>query len=397
MRCSALRSLGSLAVILAAMLAAPAVAQRVPDLRLNTITAGPLGSVRPRIAASESSVFVCWEDSRNGAGDVYLNYSQDGGATWQASDIRLDTDQAGTAHSFGPQIAVSGAAVYVVWADTRNGAPDIYFTRSSNGGATWLDSDIRLDTTLAGSAAADSPQIAVSGSSVYVTWQDRRDGALDIYFNRSVDGGATWLSTDVRLETDAAGAASSGDPQIAASGSSVYVVWGDNRNGSRDIYLNHSVDEGATWQRSDVRLDTDLAGAAVSTQPQIAACDSSVYVTWQDDRNRRYVGYVETDIYLNRSSDAGASWLASDVRLNTDPAGTAGSSGSQTPAIAASGSAVYVAWMDGRDFPNSDIYSNRSLDWGVSWLDTDVRLDTDPAGATYSAKPRSRRRSRQST
>jgi hypothetical protein len=35
-----------------------------------------------------------------------------------------------------------------------------------------------------------------------VTWRDTRNGRDDIYFNRSPDGGATWLIADVRLDTD---------------------------------------------------------------------------------------------------------------------------------------------------------------------------------------------------
>lgn len=141
----------------------------------------------------------------------------------------------------------------------------------------------------------------VAGSSVYVTWEDQRAGGYyapgDVYFNRSMDGGATWLSSDVRLNTDPPGAAISRHAQIAASGSSVYVTWEDKRNSSYyggDIYCNRSVDGGTTWLGSDVRLNTNPAGAALATWPQIAASGSSAYVTWSDSRS----GSVR-DIYFN--------------------------------------------------------------------------------------------------
>src|SRR5262245_25457927 len=50
------------------------------------------------------------------------------------------------------------------------------------------------------------PEIARAGANLYVVWYDRRLGDLDVFFNRSLDGGDTWLATDVRLDTTPAGA-----------------------------------------------------------------------------------------------------------------------------------------------------------------------------------------------
>src|SRR5262249_22134476 len=58
-----------------------------------------------------------------------------------------------------------------------------------------------------------NPQIAVSGSSVYAVWDDRHTTSLnhEIYFNRSLDGGITWLPISVRLNVGtAAGATQAG-------------------------------------------------------------------------------------------------------------------------------------------------------------------------------------------
>ena len=99
-------------------------------------------------------------------------------------------------------------------------------------------------------AWSTDPRIAADGQSVYVIWEDFRNGTFpmvsDIYFNRSLDGGTTWLPTDVRLNVGVApGATLALDHDIAVSGSVVYVVWEDQRNGSngqgRDVYLNRSV------------------------------------------------------------------------------------------------------------------------------------------------------------
>ncbi|MHC5065891.1 MAG: hypothetical protein ACYTG5_18155, partial [Planctomycetota bacterium] len=169
--------------------------------------------------------------------------------------MRLDTDLAGSARSSLPRMAASGDKVYVVWRDERNGIRDIYFNRSLDGGASWLESDIRLDSDDPQPGVSRVAEIAASGDAVYVAWRDDRNGASDIYFNRSLDAGSTWLESDVRIGSDAPGVADSGWPAIAADGQSVYLVWGDGRNSEFGVYFNCSHDGGLTWLPADLRLN----------------------------------------------------------------------------------------------------------------------------------------------
>jgi len=123
----------------------------------------------------------------------------------------------------------------------------------------------------------------------------------DVFFNRSLDGGLTWLQSDVRLNTNAPGAGWSWSPEIAAVGPSVAVAWLDHRNAGlaqgSDVYSNRSLDSGTTWLSSDVRLNTSSPGVAPIEEPQIAASGSSVYVAWEDHRNG--TSYWDVDIYFN--------------------------------------------------------------------------------------------------
>src|SRR5262249_14586065 len=166
--------------------------------------------------------------------DVYLNLSHDSGATWLPVDLRLDVSSApGTTDALDPALAVSGSSVYATWRDGLNAIPsDIEFNRSLDGGATWLPADVRLDVGDPPHANFSRyPEPAASGGSVFVAWMDERDGLDDIYVNRSLDGGATWLPADRRLDLGSAkGSSSSGFPQIAALGSSVYVAYSDDRS-----------------------------------------------------------------------------------------------------------------------------------------------------------------------
>jgi hypothetical protein len=372
-------------ILLAAVLALPALAQMAPDVRLNVGTTASAGqATAPRIAASGDAVCVVWQDGRNGPlPDIYCNRSIDGGATWLANDVRLDQGTLpGASGSYAPQIAASGSSVSVVWEDTRNGASDIYYNRSLDGGATWLPVDVRLDTGDApGASHSRQPQIAMWGSWVYVVWSDSRHGASDIYCNRSLDGGATWLPAAVRLDTGSPpGASPSEGPRIAAVGPLVAVTWTDLRNSATnaDVYFNRSFDGGSTWLANDVRLDVGTAaGSANSLSPEIASTGSEVHVTWCEVQNGT------SAVCLNRSWDGGNNWSASVRQLGSQTANAV------SPHIVALGQSVYVTWSDYRNGPAADVFSNCSHSGGVSWLANDARLDVGSApGAFASVNPR---------
>ena len=84
----------------------------------------------PSISASDSNVHVVWNDLRDGWDlEVYYKYSLDGGLNWQP-DIRLTND---TNISEYASVTVSNSVVHIVWADYRDGNPEIYYKRDPNG------------------------------------------------------------------------------------------------------------------------------------------------------------------------------------------------------------------------------------------------------------------------
>lgn len=346
------------------------------DVRLDTDPPGAALSVFPRIAAEGDALFVAWYDRRNGRTDIYFNRSPDGGATWQAVDTRLDTDAPGAAASSVPRIANDGPRVVVAWEDARSLLSEIRVNRSLDGGATWLADDVRLDRGVVDGSSFEA-DVAIAGDRVYVVWQDARSGEPDIHLNRSDDGGTTWLAEDVRLDTDPPGSGRSLAPRVVAEGNRVLVVWEDDRDGAFDVRLNLSVDGGATWLPDDLRLDTDVAGDAASRNPRIALFGSTAVVVWQDERPGVF------EIRANRSADGGSTWQPADVLVDRDPART---TDALRPSVAVLQDDVLVVWEDGRN-GLADVYANRSADGGATWLGVDLRLDTDPPGTARSLTP----------
>jgi hypothetical protein len=287
----------------------------------------------PCIAVAGGDVHVVWEDYRDGNFEVYHKHSPDGGVTWE-DDRRLTVN---SAQSWYPSVAASGTNVCVVWEDGRSGYYNIYAKTSTDAGATWSP-----DTALsAGASMHESPSVAVVDSCIYAAWSGYFANASDIWFRRSTDAGATW-EPGVRLvqTIDIA----SGQPCIAAAGSSVNLVWSDGTYANPEIIQKRSTDRGLSWT-DPVRLTNN---AGTSQSPSVSARDSLVHLVWEDDR----CGLGE--IFYLRSTDMGATWEP-ETRLTDDTAS------SQFPSVAAGEGAVHVVWQDYRD-GNYELYYKREAD-----------------------------------
>ena len=247
---------------------------------------------------------VVWEDHRSGFGNADVRYSRstDHGTNWLPADGRVDLDM-GTRSAEAPVVCCDDTNVYVVWRDDRNAAAagaayDIYSRASTDAGATFAAMDVRVNGSPAGMHTASGPAACCASTRLHVTWTDNRSGLDDVWFNTSSDSGATFLGTDVRMDVGtAAGTVATASAHICCSPDGLVVVaWDDARpgGGNRDIYANFSSDHGATWQAPDVRIDTDTPAAGLSefATPYSLCCDGGFFwMAWRDTRNAVGPGY----------------------------------------------------------------------------------------------------------
>ncbi len=341
-------NLTSLAILLFALINI-SYAQWEPDFRLTNASGNSYTSPNSArcIAANGNFVHAVWRDDRDGNKEIYYKRSIDGGITWEP-DIRFTNN---IAESESPTISVSGSNVYVVWDDKMDGNYEIYYKLSTDNGLNW-GANIRLTNN---NAASWCPSIACSGSSVHVVWADGRHSGFEIFYKNSSDGGITW-SPDKRLTNSS----TSGLPSIAVAGSNVHLVWQDGRNVNLEVYYKLSTDNGLNWG-AEIRL---TGHSSISDQPSIAVFGSLVHVVWHDDRE------ANPEIYYKRSTDGGINWGA-DTRFTNNPYY------SFSPNIAVSGSLVHVVWFDGRD-GNSEIYYKHSTNGGIIW-GSETRLTNNPS------------------
>lgn len=215
--------------------------------------------------------------------------------------------------------------IYVTWtqfdaygSSNPDDYSDIMFSKSTDNGETWSDAlminevsgdCIDSDNTTEGAVPAVGPD-----GEVYVAWSVHDS----LFFDRSLDGGETWLDEDLFVAEQFDGwnysipgiSRSNGLPVTCCdiSGSdyngTIYVNWSDQKNGAddTDVWICKSTNGGDTWSEP-VRVNDDPPGRQqFFTWMTIDQANGDIYIVFYDRRN---YDDRNTDVYLAKSSDGG--------------------------------------------------------------------------------------------
>jgi hypothetical protein len=263
--------------------------------------------------ADHRTVYAAWLQNDNT--DAVVAKSVDFGQSW--SVVIADR---GSEDADKPILAVRGRDVYVAFNRLRR----IRIASSHDGGITFTSTDVnaglRLVRALAGGATVDLTQ------NVFVAWagytaRDGAKGRVNLYTSKSSDGGKTWMTTLM----DSSGA----PPDCSAfhcewgylgaqitvasdEAGTVYALW-NSAKGDRvpeRIYFASSTTAGETWSRkisvSRAPMGTEHAFPALT-----AGSGGDVRVAWMDTRNGSL-----WNVYYRSSTNGGATW-SPDVRLSS--------------------------------------------------------------------------------
>ncbi|MGD1889444.1 MAG: sialidase family protein [Cyclobacteriaceae bacterium] len=267
---------------------------------------------------------------------IVCQRSSDGGRTWSSGasiGYHPNHNQDKEWATVDPQ----NNHLYVSWTEFEEyGSTDpedsssIVIAKSTDAGETWSE-PIRInqkagnclddDQTVEGAVPAVGP-----AGQVYVAWANNDT----LYFDRSTDGGNTWLDRDIIVAQQPGGwsqsvaglARCNGMPVTVCDLSdspyqgTIYVNWTDQRNGSDDIdvWLSRSTDQGNTWSEP-LRVNNDEAGhQQFLTWMAIDPTTGYLYVVFYDRRN---TSGTDTDVFLAYSTNGGNHFT--NVKLTDQP------------------------------------------------------------------------------
>jgi len=371
----------------------------------------PSSQLYPQIATDGvDTLYVVWQDTRNGNDNVYASMSTDGGLTWSA-DVHVSDDSPGQNVELLPELAFTRddrravSTVYVVWqrlGDGGNAADASIMLGRFDENLVKVGPDVRVDDSDgAGKWYPVVTTIKRAGRPV-VVWVDQSergprvsdlerlyasrgrgrrtaDGRPGVQFKRSRE-----IVRKKDVVREAGQLANEWAPAITGSGREVFVSWLDFRSYNWDVYASYSKN-GLRYPRFSTRVDDSTVFERLNSHPSIARDDVSgrVLLVWADQRERQ----VDTNVFVSTSPDGRSAWSqpqrldSADLALDVDHDVP---SNQWQPEISASSGRACVAWQDNR-LGNNDIFaalSNDALTFG-----SDTRVDDSDDGSSEQFSP----------
>jgi hypothetical protein len=329
----------------------------------------------PRIAISGNNVYVVWTEAMTAgapntgerSSDIFFSKSTDNGASF-SNPVGLTSYKPGIKQE--PRIAISGKNVFVIWSDYSLGYAKIFFTRSTDNG-TGFSSPIALGTSFGG---VGETRLGADANNVYVLWIGSANNinAGAVLFKESTDEGSTFGNT-ISLSNN--GIASK--PEMSVVGNNVYVVWYNTTLQASgnviddEILFARSTNNGAGFSTP---INISNNPNSFSARPQLAASGSNVYIAWFESGANHSLNIANT--YFSRSTDAGVTFSSPLKLSDNGPANNYFYFTSDTPKIEVSNSSnndnVYVIWtyvspISSSAPQNTDVFFSRSTDAGVTF------------------------------
>src|SRR3990172_5588612 len=275
------------------------------------------------VLSAPLELYVAWQEVDSAIPSSYIGvaYSTDGLATVPVVINSLPTNTS-NAPILNYKLVTSNGIAHVVWTeDLGGGITDIVYGKMDDTGL------ISTPISLSGFGDFDDPDIAVSGSNVFVSWTDSSSG--DILLNRSPDNGDHFGATP---ETVASTGKS--NSKLVASGSTVLVTWLDNISpSSRPIQYSTS----STASSFSFPVTVSDPSFFV-TNPQLVSSASNAYLSWENGTSS-----VSTDkdiAFIKIGSFDGFVSVGPLTNLSS------GSGNSLNPRMSTSGTHVHVVWQD---------------------------------------------------
>ncbi len=234
---------------------------------------------------SQTVSAVVWEDKRfnENIGDIFIQYvDMDGNVMLDpGGEILCDHP----ANQIKPRAKGDENGVYVVWEDSRNGPGDIYVQKHTLDGGSQLEQNGLGICTASGTQ--DQPRLTSDGNGgSYIVWMDERFAPFpetEIFMQHIDSNGNLSFVDNGEAVCDAQGFQF--NPLVRNDGNgNVFAVWGDMRTGSIGLYVQHlSPSSGISLQEEGIELYFGIDGNGLSAQ-SLYLGNNETLIYWEDRR-----------------------------------------------------------------------------------------------------------------
>ena len=351
----------------------------------------------PNIAVNplnENEIVIGWRQFDNVASNFRQAgwaYSSDGGLTWTfpgsikpgvfQSDPVLDYDNAGNFY-------------YNSLASTAGGALPCFVYKSSDGGTSWNNG------AYIGGGDKQWMTIDRSGGigegNIYSSWTPEFSDCPPGFFTRSTDGAASWdsctaMNDNLSWGTQTVG--NNGELYVCGRSPSTVAVRVAKSKNAQDPAVSPSWTTLSTANLGGYITANTINPVGLTGQVSIDVDRSNgpgqdnVYVLASV---QPYLNSDPADVMFNRSTNGGVTWNNAAPKRINDDADTTNVQWFGTMSVAPNGR-IDVIWLDTRDHPGSDssaLYYSYSVDQGNTWSANEKLSDSFDPHIGYPNQPK---------
>jgi hypothetical protein len=253
----------------------------------------------PNIILSRDRLMVLWRVYRTQGPyheNISYSISDDNGFSWSIPGYVLSNNR-----QWGFVYAASGedSLINIVASCSPNDTAAFYNVRSTNFGQNWSSPQMIFRINQSG-----LPDCASIGHTIHFVWDGRFDPQhhVEIYYTKSLDGGISWLPNIPLSDTDQF---HSQMPSISAdSFGNIGASWMDYKYSpytmTGDILTRQSIDSGLTWGPERQATYNHFALGA----NDMVIDGDTIHIVWNDGSE----GLNHRSIFYSRSTDNGVSW-----------------------------------------------------------------------------------------
>ncbi|HWC96858.1 MAG TPA: sialidase family protein [Candidatus Sulfopaludibacter sp.] len=325
-----------------------------------------------------------WSDG--GSSGLMAGVTTDLGRTWATSFARFSACSGGIYdRASDPWVSFSpdGTAYQIgLGLKDNNLTVAVMVSRSSDGGFTWGDPATLILDPSTSPSGSDKESITADPNDahfVYAVWDRISNTSAPVWFSRTTDGGATWEPSRMIYDTGNNGFSIGCQIGVLPDGTLVNMFVLSRASGEQ-VVVARSTDHGATWSTPiavsrdgtigtvDVRNQRSIRTGAGIPAMAVDRASGAIYIVWTDGR---FSGNQRDGIALSKSTDDGVTW-STPVQVNQ-----ATNVQAFTPAVAVgAGGAVAVTYYDFRKATSApgplltNYWRATSVDGGSKWRET---------------------------